>query len=95
VEGREHKDAQTELYLESLTEQVDETSIGCQTDAFLDRVGSPYFKQQKTGVDAETQIEEHDVRSSFICTCYFISRPTRASDCIICIMTFLAGGRVC
>jgi hypothetical protein len=56
VEGRQHIDVQTELYLEELSDLIEETEVECQTDAFLDRPPSPLFIPAKTGVDCETQI---------------------------------------
>lgn len=56
VEGRQHVDVQTELYLEELSDRVEEADVECQTDAFLDRLPSPMFIPAKTGVDCETQI---------------------------------------
>ena len=61
VEGRQHVDVQTELYLEELTDHVEEADIECQTDAFLDRPPTPLFIPAKTGVDCETQILEGEV----------------------------------
>jgi len=61
VEGRQHVDVQTELYLEELSERVEEAEVECQTDAFLDRPPSPKFIPAKTGVDCETQILEGEV----------------------------------
>jgi len=62
AEGRPHREVQTELYLEELTDHVDEMDEACQTDAFLDRPPSPLFIPAKTGLDAETQIYDGDVR---------------------------------
>lgn len=56
VEGRKHVDMQTELYLEELSDRIEETEVECQTDAFLDRPPSPLFVPAKSGVDKETQI---------------------------------------
>ena len=61
VEGRKHIDVQTELYLEELSDRVEEADQECQTDAFLDRPPSPLFIPAKTGVDTATQILEGDV----------------------------------
>ncbi|KAK7107924.1 radial spoke head protein 3 homolog B-like [Littorina saxatilis] len=61
VEGRKHIDVQTELYLEELSDRVEEADVECQTDAFLDRPPSPLFIQAKTGVDIATQIIEGDL----------------------------------
>lgn len=49
-------DVQTELYLEELTDQVEEADEQTQTDPFLDRPPSPLFIPPKTGVDVATQI---------------------------------------
>lgn len=56
VEGRKHVDMQTELYLEELSDRIEETEVECQTDAFLDRPPSPLFVPAKSGTDKETQI---------------------------------------
>lgn len=61
VEGRKHVDVQTELYLEELSDRVEEADVECQTDAFLDRPPSPLFVPAKTGMDTATQIFEGDV----------------------------------
>ena len=61
LEGRKHIDVQTELYLEEITDRVEEADIQVQTDAFLDRPPTPLFIPAKTGVDVATQIEEGDV----------------------------------
>lgn len=50
-------DIQTDLYLEELTDVVPEVENATQTDAFLDRPPTPVFVPQKTGTDANTQIE--------------------------------------
>lgn len=64
VEGRKHIPVQTELYLEELSDRVEEVDVDVQTDAFLDRPPSPMFIPAKTGIDVETQILEGDVRKS-------------------------------
>ncbi|KAI1897712.1 hypothetical protein AGOR_G00086100 [Albula goreensis] len=61
VEGRQHIDVQTELYLEELSDRVEESSVECQTDAFLDKPPSPFFIPAKTGRDVATQIEEGEL----------------------------------
>ena len=61
VDGRKHVDIQTELYLEEITDKVEEADVSVQTDAFLDRPPTPLFIPAKTGVDVSTQIEEGDV----------------------------------
>ncbi|XP_076467270.1 radial spoke head protein 3 homolog B-like [Babylonia areolata] len=61
VEGRKHVAVQTELYLEELSDRVEEADVDCQTDAFLDRPPSPLFVPAKTGLDVETQILEGDL----------------------------------
>lgn len=61
VEGRKHIDVQTELYLEELSDRVEEADVECQTDAFLDRPPSPLFIPAKTGIDISTQILDGDV----------------------------------
>ncbi|KAM9316006.1 radial spoke head protein 3 homolog [Gastrophryne carolinensis] len=61
VEGRKHIDVQTELYLEELSDRVEEKDMECQTDAFLDRPPTPLFIPAKTGVDVATQILEGEL----------------------------------
>lgn len=61
VEGRKHIDVQTELYLEELSDRVEEKDMECQTDAFLDRPPTPLFIPAKTGVDITTQILEGEL----------------------------------
>jgi len=61
LEGRKHIDIQTELYLEELTDRVEEADISTQTDAFLDRPPTPLFIPAKTGIDASTQILEGEL----------------------------------
>jgi len=61
VEGRQHIDVQTELYLEELTDRVEEADIQTQTDAFLDRPPTPLFIPAKTGIDVATQILEGEL----------------------------------
>lgn len=55
-------DVQTELYLEELSDRVEEADVECQTDAFLDRPPSPLFIPAKSGTDVCTQINDGDVR---------------------------------
>lgn len=52
---------QTELYLEELSDRVEEADVETQTDAFLDRPPSPLFIPAKSGVDVATQILEGEV----------------------------------
>lgn len=61
VEGRKHIDVQTELYLEELSDRVEEADVETQTDAFLDRPPSPLFIPAKSGVDVATQILEGEL----------------------------------
>lgn len=61
VEGRQHIDVQTELYLEAITDRIEEADVDCQTDAFLDRPPTPLFIPAKSGKDVETQIYEGDL----------------------------------
>jgi len=61
IEGRKHMDVQTELYLEELTDRVEEADICTQTDAFLDRPPTPLYVPAKTGVDIATQILEGEL----------------------------------
>ncbi|XP_041952237.1 radial spoke head protein 3 homolog [Alosa sapidissima] len=61
LEGRKHMDVQTELYLEELSDQVEDFSVECQTDAFLDKPATPLFIPAKTGKDVATQIAEGEL----------------------------------
>lgn len=61
VEGRKNIEVQTELYLEELSDHVEEKDMECQTDAFLDRPPTPLFIPAKTGVDVSTQILEGEL----------------------------------
>jgi radial spoke head protein 3 len=61
VEGRKHIPVQTELYLEELSDRVEEVDVDVQTDEFLDRPPSPLFIPAKTGVDVSTQIYDGDL----------------------------------
>ncbi|XP_033859940.1 radial spoke head protein 3 homolog isoform X1 [Acipenser ruthenus] len=61
VEGRKHIDVQTELYLEELSDRIEESDVQCQTDAFLDRPATPLFIPAKTGKDVATQILEGEL----------------------------------
>ena len=75
VEGRKHIDVQTELYLEELSDRVEEADVEIQTDAFLDRPPSPLFIPAKSGVDVDTQIYEGDVSILTLFACQ-INRST-------------------
>lgn len=70
VDGCRNTEVQTELYLEEITDRVEETEIGTQTDAFLDRPPTPLFVPAKTGLDVATQIEEGDVSVITECDVY-------------------------
>ncbi|KAG7222729.1 hypothetical protein INR49_026338 [Caranx melampygus] len=61
LQGRQHVDVQTDLYLEELSDVIVATDIECQTDAFLDRPATPLFIPAKSGKDVETQIEEGEL----------------------------------
>ncbi|XP_075056770.1 radial spoke head protein 3 homolog [Mixophyes fleayi] len=61
IEGRKHIEVQTELYLEELSDRVEEKDMECQTDAFLDRPPTPLFIPAKTGADVATQILEGEL----------------------------------
>lgn len=56
----------SELYLEELNDRVEDTSVECQTDAFLDKPATPLFIPAKSGKDVATQIEEGEVLHLFI-----------------------------
>lgn len=61
VDGRTHADAQTENYLEELTDRPVEVQAETQTEPFLDRPPSPLFMPAKSGVDKDTQIGARDL----------------------------------
>ncbi|KAK7930516.1 hypothetical protein WMY93_006911 [Mugilogobius chulae] len=61
LQGRQHTEVQTELYLEELSNIVMENDVQCQTDAFLDKPDTPLFIPAKSGVDATTQIEDGEL----------------------------------
>ncbi|XP_059504459.1 radial spoke head protein 3 homolog isoform X2 [Stegostoma tigrinum] len=61
VEGRIHTEVQTELYLEELSDRIEEVDVDTQTDAFLDKPQTPLFIPGKTGKDVATQIEEGEL----------------------------------
>ncbi|XP_047244531.1 radial spoke head protein 3 homolog isoform X1 [Girardinichthys multiradiatus] len=61
LQGRQHVDVQTDLYLEELSNVIEATDIDCQTDEFLDKPATPLFIPAKSGVDAGTQIEEGEL----------------------------------
>ncbi|KAF7250703.1 hypothetical protein EG68_09184 [Paragonimus skrjabini miyazakii] len=52
---------QTGLFLEELTEQIEQDDFATQTDYFLDRPPTPLYVPAKTGMDVETQIYENDL----------------------------------
>lgn len=56
---------QTDVYLEELTDVVPETDNTTQTDAFLERPPTPKFVPAKSGVDAETQVEDGRCLAAF------------------------------
>uniref|UniRef100_A0A3B1IRA4 Radial spoke head 3 n=1 Tax=Astyanax mexicanus TaxID=7994 RepID=A0A3B1IRA4_ASTMX len=49
------------LYLEELSDHPEDASVGCQTDAFLDKPATPLFIPAKSGKDVATQIEEGEL----------------------------------
>ncbi|CAD2215571.1 radial spoke protein 3 [Angomonas deanei] len=61
VQGRQHIEIQTDEYLEELTDAVECAQQETQTDPLMDRPPTPKFVPQKTGKDAETQINEGDL----------------------------------
>lgn len=61
LEGRKNIDVQTELYLEELIDRIEEVSVECQTDFFLDKPATPLFIPAKSGRDVATQIEEGEL----------------------------------
>ena len=61
VDGRRHQPVQTELYLEEITDRIEESEAVCQTDAWMDRPPTPLFVPAKTGADVSTQILPGDL----------------------------------
>jgi hypothetical protein len=61
VAGRRHADAQTENYLEELTDKAPEEDAATQTDAAMDRPVPPLFVPQPSGESKETQILEGEL----------------------------------
>ncbi|TRY86593.1 hypothetical protein DNTS_018582 [Danionella cerebrum] len=51
----------SEMYLEELSDRVEDVSVECQTDLFLDKPATPLFIPAKSGQDAATQIEEGEL----------------------------------
>ena len=51
----------TELYLEEITDRIEESEVTCQTDAWMDRPPTPLFVPAKTGADVSTQILPGDL----------------------------------
>ena len=88
VDGRRHTEVQTELYLEEITDRVEETEIGTQTDAFLDRPPTPLFIPAKTGQDVATQIEEGDV-SHIVISARVVYAHIKESTCTLEQSVFL------
>ncbi|XP_032881286.1 radial spoke head protein 3 homolog [Amblyraja radiata] len=61
LDGRIHIEVQTELYLEELSDRIEEVDVDTQTDAFLDKPATPLFIPGKSGKDVATQIEEGEL----------------------------------
>ncbi|XP_059842548.1 radial spoke head protein 3 homolog [Hypanus sabinus] len=61
IEGRIHTEVQTELYLEELSDRIEEVDVDTQTDAFLDKPPTPLFIPGKSGKDVATQIEDGEL----------------------------------
>ncbi|XP_007892078.1 radial spoke head protein 3 homolog [Callorhinchus milii] len=61
VIGRQHSEIQTELYLEELSDRIEEVDMHTQTDAFLDKPSTPLFIPAKSGKDIATQIQEGEL----------------------------------
>ncbi|KAJ8602685.1 hypothetical protein CTAYLR_003758 [Chrysophaeum taylorii] len=61
VEGRAHCEAQTESFLEVLSDKPVESEVETQTDAKLDKNQEPLFVPAKSGVDAQTEIPHGDL----------------------------------
>ncbi|KAF8565872.1 hypothetical protein P879_04667 [Paragonimus westermani] len=61
VFARSSVHVQSGLFLEELTEQIEQDDFATQTDHFLDRPPTPLFVPAQTGVDVETQIYVNDL----------------------------------
>ncbi|XP_051952422.1 radial spoke head protein 3 homolog [Xyrauchen texanus] len=61
LEARKNIDVQIETYLEELSDHIEDASMECQTDMFLEKPATPLFIPAKTGQDAATQIEEGEL----------------------------------
>jgi hypothetical protein len=59
--GREHREIQTELYLEEIVSRPLEVDASAQTDQFIDRPPTPVYIPRKRGIDAETQVYDGDL----------------------------------
>jgi len=57
IEGRQHIEIQTDMFLQRITDRTIEEDVGTQTDPFHDRPDSPIYIPAKTGVDVATQIQ--------------------------------------
>jgi radial spoke head protein 3 len=57
VQGRAHMDVQTDDFLEELTDRPVETEAATQTDVLLDKPPLPLFVPDKSGIDADTQVD--------------------------------------
>jgi len=61
IVGRQHAEVQTEMYLEAISDRVEQTDSSAQTDYLIDRPSTPIFTPGKVGKDAETQIYPNDI----------------------------------
>jgi hypothetical protein len=61
VQGRKHAEANTEVFLEVLSDRVPEEEAGVQTEEMMDRPPEPIFVPQPSGTDVSTQIEAGDL----------------------------------
>ena len=61
VKSRANIEAQTDTFLEELSDRPIEMQIATQTESFMDRPPSPLFIPSKTGVDKETEIPPGDL----------------------------------
>ncbi len=74
-----------EMYLEELSDHIEDVSVECQTDMFLDKPATPLFIPAKTGQDAATQIEEGEVQYGCIFLLISVCSHTHISTHHTCI----------
>ena len=61
LQGRKHVPVQTELFLEELSDRIEEADVDTQTETFLDRPPTPLFIPAKSGQDISTQIADGEL----------------------------------